>query len=1182
MSTISEPISGMTSIQSAKQAIQAGNVPVSLWGITGTVRPLIMDILQGDAAQVLVVTWDDARADQLYQDYRFCRKEVYRYPAKDVLFYNADVHGNLATRKRMEIIQRLKDGQPSVIILTAEGLMDRIPRPEIMQAYTLHLAVEEEMDLQETGRRLLEMGYESVPFVEMAGQFSTRGGVMDIFPLTEECPVRIELWGDEIISVRAFDATSQRSIEDLKEIEIPPATEYVLDDARREKGLHKIDEELKQIASVFEKAGRTEQRQRLMDAVRSMKDGLRDFAGNSNIDSLVNYFFEDTVSFLDYLPENTRIYVEEPVKIRERAGGYFENFRLAMQSRLEGGYILPGQADILFSDEDILGRIAKRASVYISEFQLPGTVRVKTAEEFVCHAVTAYGGRTEDMILDMKKYREEGYSILVYTMSKTRAENLAQHISDNDVPAFFSMDQERLLQPREVMVTKGGLEKGFVLPEVKLVVLTESEIYRKNRIQTRRRSRRLAGSESITDLRELHVGDYVVHEQHGIGIYKGIEQVEMKGRYKDYINIDYAGGGRLFIPVDQLSMIGKIADRTADPPKLNKLGGTEWERTKRRVRNQVDDIADELIKLYADRMDQQGYEYPPDDILQTEFEETFPYEETQDQLKAIEDVKRDMESTKIMDRLICGDVGFGKTEVAIRAAFKCVMSGRQVVYLVPTTILAQQHYETFVNRLKEYPMRIRMLSRFATPKEAKEAVMGLADGSVDIVIGTHKLLGKDVRFKNLGLLIIDEEQRFGVKHKEKIKQLKKSVDVLTLTATPIPRTLHMSLAGIRDMSLLREPPVDRRPIQTYVMEYDEEMVKEACNRELARGGQVYYVYNRVNDIESVTARLEELLPDARIAYAHGQMSSRELEKLMHSFIEREIDILVTTTIIETGLDIPNVNTIIIHGADRFGLSQLYQLRGRVGRSGRSAYAFMMYQKNKILKEEAEQRLAAIREFTELGSGYKISMKDLEIRGAGDVLGSSQSGHMMEVGYDLFVKMLSEAIRERQGIEVDAVEEKDPSIDIPIDAYIPDVYVRSEYLKLELYKRIYKIRKPEDAELIEEELKDRFGPIPREVVRLLRVVLLKRLAAKACINEIKYMDNDVYYFIDNGTAVRVDQIPVLLKKFRGMRLYTAKRSGFIRRHSITLQDELLDSVVKEVRGIYDLLIPKSAEQNVTGE
>ena len=669
----------------------------------------------------------------------------------------------------------------------------------------------------------------------------------------------------------------------------------------------------------------------------------------------------------------------------------------------------------------------------------------------------------------------------------------------------------------------------------------------------------------MSSFADLSVGDYVVHEKHGVGIYQGIEKIETDGRLKDYICIEYAKGSKLFVPVEQLDIIGKLSGKEGARPKLNRLGGQEWEKVRQRVKGHVADIAKELVELYAIRNTTKGFVYSDDTIWQREFEELFPYEETADQQKAIDDTKRDMESDKIMDRLVCGDVGFGKTEVAIRAAFKAVQDNRQVAYLVPTTILAEQHYETFKERMKDFPINISMLSRFCTAKEIKQTINDLKNGAVDIVIGTHRLLSKDVCFKNLGLLIIDEEQRFGVKHKEQIKQMKNNVDVLTLTATPIPRTLHMSMVGLRDISLLEEPPVDRMPIQTYVMEYDIEFVKEAIVREMNRGGQVYYVYNRVNTIEDIAYQLRAVLPDAKVEFAHGKMNERELEDIMHRFIRKEIDVLVSTTIIETGLDIPNVNTIIIHDADNFGLSQLYQLRGRVGRSNRSSYAFLMYKRDKVIKEVAEKRLKAIREFTELGSGYKISMKDLEIRGAGNLLGQEQSGNIEAVGYDLYCKMLNDAIKRLKNDHEEA--EFVTGIELPIDAYIPDTYVKNEFIKLDLYKRISRCETREDNDAIIEEVKDRFGEPPKPFLRLLDVAYLKAMAHKAYITDIKYINDELRFFMLSDAPVKAERMDMLLRRYRGkLKFVNGSEPSFRLPASKMIQDELISVVETAIENI----------------
>ena len=1170
METLVLPIREDEAAVKLQDAIEHNRLPAHLWGMQRSVRPLIMEAFRGNNAFTLVVTYDEARAEKLYEDYRFLDRNVFIYPAKDALFYYADVHGNATARKRLEIIKRIKEGAPSVIITTIDGLMDKIPAMQDITGEALLFSTGEEIDMEAVKYRLTELGYENVPLVEGQGQFCVRGGILDIFPITEECPYRVELWGDEIDSIRSFDVETQRSIEEVKQCAVYPASEFVMTKSRIAAGLKKIKEVHKKCAKAFKESFKTEQYARLNKMVASLEEELKEFNSTMGLDSLVTYFYEKTVSFLDYIPEETCIFIDEAERVSERARVYAAEFAMSMESRLAGGYILPGQADVLYDDAYTLDRLAKRKTVLFSEIYSQQTkFQEQTQIRLESRSLLSYNNSFERLMSDIEKWRKKDYRILIVSPSATRGKRIAANLQENEIPAFFSQDRNRILSEREVMITTGSVEEGFEIPSAKLVVISESDIFKQGKEKRRKKLPKYQG-EHINALDEISVGDYVVHERHGIGIYRGIEKVETEGRLKDYINIDYADGGKLFIPVEQLEVIGKYAGKDAAKPKLNKLGGTEWNKVRQRVRTHVDDIASELIDLYAVRSSKKGHAYSPDSIWQREFEELFPYEETIDQKRAIEETKQDMESDKIMDRLICGDVGFGKTEVAIRAAFKAVQDSRQVAYLVPTTILAQQHYETFADRMKNYPVNIKMLSRFCTPKEIRETLAEMKNGTVDIVIGTHRLLSKDVEFKALGLLIIDEEQRFGVKHKEKIKQMKQNVDVLTLTATPIPRTLHMSLIGLRDMSLLEEPPVDRRAIQTYVMEYDKEFVKEACNRELARGGQVYYVFNNVENIESVASELRAMLPSARIEFAHGKMNERNLELIMHNFIDKEIDILVSTTIIETGLDIPNVNTIIIHDADRFGLSQLYQLRGRVGRSNRSAYAFLMYRRDKIIKEVAEKRLKAIREFTDLGSGYKISMKDLEIRGAGNLLGKDQSGHMEAVGYELYCKMLNDAIKRKRGQEVE--EDFATSVDLPVDAYIPDEYVKNEFLKLELYKRISRIEDMEDYDAILEEAKDRFGEPPKVFVRLLRVSYMKSLAHKAFMTDVKYKDGEVQYLMKDGVDIKVERIPKFVRKYKGsMHVITGKYSGFSVKTDKIIQDDMLDHIETVIRDISDQLL-----------
>ena len=743
-------------------------------------------------------------------------------------------------------------------------------------------------------------------------------------------------------------------------------------------------------------------------------------------------------------------------------------------------------------------------------------------------SVSSYNGSFDLLVKDLQAWKKGGFQVLLLSGSRTRAKRLAQDLLDEGLSSYYSEEKDREIGAGEIMVSYGHAHRGFSYPLIKFVVITETDIFGREKKKKKKKTR--YSGQKISSFSELSVGDYVVHENHGLGIYRGIEKVEVDKVMKDYMKIEYAGGSNLYILATQLDVLQKYAGSDARKPKLNKLGGQEWKKTRTRVQGAVKNIARELVSLYAARQGKEGYAYGKDTVWQREFEEMFPFEETEDQLMAIDATKQDMESHKIMDRLICGDVGYGKTEVALRAAFKAVQEGKQVVYLVPTTILAQQHYNTFVQRMKEFPVRVDLLCRFRTPTQQKKTVEDLKKGWVDIVIGTHRVLSADVQFKDLGLLIVDEEQRFGVTHKEKIKQLKKDVDVLTLTATPIPRTLHMSLIGIRDMSVLEEPPMDRMPIQTYVMEYSEEMVREAISRELARGGQVYYVYNRVSNIADIAGKIAQLVPEASVAFAHGQMHERELEKVMYGFVSGDIDVLVSTTIIETGLDISNVNTMIIHDADQMGLSQLYQLRGRVGRSNRTAYAFLMYKRDKMLKEVAEKRLHAIREFTDLGSGFKIAMRDLEIRGAGNLLGAEQHGHMEAVGYDLYCKMLEEAVQEEKGEK--RQESFETTIDMSLDAFIPDRYIPNEVQKLDIYKRIAGIESREEYEDMLEELMDRFGEPMKSVLNLLEIARMKALAHKAYVVEVKQKGDTVRLQMHERARLNPAKIPELLNRHQG--------------------------------------------------
>ena len=1089
----------------------AGMIRIS--GCVNAQKTHMMYALGGGFTYKVIACSSESKARQVYEEYKFLSNETYLYPAKDLLFYQADIRSKELVKQRMEVIEAILSGKAVTVVTSFDGFMDSLLPKEVIGEKVIHIGAEDTLDMEEMKYRLVEIGYDREEQIEGPGQFAVRGGILDVYPLTEEQPIRIELWGDEVDSIRTFDVDSQRSIENLMEVSIYPASEVPKEGERR-------------------------------------------------------------VSFLDYFPvEDTILFLDEPVRLREKGEGVENEFMEAQKKRLESGFDLTNEEVKLYTADEIIEKMNAFSSIgfFAIEMRCKG-LHVRESYHLQTKSVNPYNSSFELLTQDLKRLKRNGYRVVLLSGSRTRAKRLAEDLRDYDLSSFYSEEMDREVKPGEIMTTYGHISEGYEYPMLKFTVISETDIFGKTK---KKKKRKTYEGRKILSFTELKPGDYVVHENHGLGIYQGIEKIEGDNIAKDYMKISYAKGGNLYIPATQLDLIQKYASADAKPPKLNRLGTQEWNKTKTRVRGAVKEIAKDLVALYAARQKQQGFVYGPDTVWQREFEEMFPFEETDDQRHAIEAVKRDMQSNRIMDRLICGDVGFGKTEIAIRAAFKAVQENKQVVYLVPTTILAQQHYNTFCQRMKDFPVRVDLMCRFRTPAQQKKTIEDTKRGLVDIVIGTHRVLSKDLKFKELGLLIIDEEQRFGVQHKEAIKKLKENLDVLTLTATPIPRTLHMSLIGIRDMSVLEEAPNDRMPIQTYVMEYNDEMVREAIERECARNGQVYYVYNRVEDIHEVAARVQRLVPEVNVAFAHGQMKERELEKIMFDFINGEIDVLVSTTIIETGLDISNANTMIIHDADQLGLSQLYQLRGRVGRSNRMAYAFLLYRRDKLLREVAEKRLAAIREFTDLGSGFKIAMRDLEIRGAGNLLGAQQHGHMEAVGYDLYCKMLNEAVKHLKG-EMDE-ETYNTTIDINVDAFIPAAYIPNEYQKLDIYKRIAAIETDEDMEDMMEELIDRYGDIPKKVEKLLEVARLKALAHEVYLISIEQKGERYIFTMYEKAKVNPLKIPDLIDKFKGELQFNAAAENpyFIyQKKNVNKKDktisslEIVKNVLNGLKGLID--------------
>ena len=1081
MNSLTAPLKQLESLSKAIEKLNKETGVQLLTGCIDSQKTHLAYAIGRQFRKKLIVTYSELKAKEIFEEYKLFGKEVYLYPAKDFLFFHADIQGKLLEEQRLLALQALVEQEEVTIITTIDGCMGKVKPLQALKNQLLTIDMDSVIELDALKVLLADMGYERVGQVESKGQFAIRGGIVDIFSLTEDVPFRIELWDEEIDSIRSFDAESQRSIEMLDSIKIYPAKEP---EARQSK---------------------------------------------------------ESISFLEYfLDKDSVVFLDEPNRLSEKANAVELEFRESIQNRIDQGKAAPEEAYTICGAAEVLAKLEKvkcaafcMLDARIKEFH----VNHKFALEV--KGINSYQNSFELLSKDLKRWKKEKYRTVLLCSSRTRAKRLAQDLQDENLNAFYTDDEERIVNPGEIVLLYGNVKNGYEYPMLKFAVLSETDIFGAEKKKKKKKQTRYEG-QKIQSFSELSIGDYVVHENHGLGIYRGIEKIEVEKKLKDYIKIEYAGSGTLYILATQLENLQKYASADAKKPKLNKLGGSEWARTKTKVRSAVQDIAKDLVELYAARAERNGFVYGKDTVWQTEFEEMFPFEETEDQIAAIEATKRDMESTKIMDRLICGDVGYGKTEIAIRAAFKAVQENKQVVYLVPTTILAQQHYNTFVQRMKEFPVRVDLLCRFRTPAQQKQTLDDLKRGQVDILIGTHRVLSKDVQYKDLGMLIIDEEQRFGVAHKEKIKKLKENIDVLTLTATPIPRTLHMSLIGIRDMSVLEEAPQDRLPIQTYVMEYEDEMVRAAIHRELARGGQVYFVYNRVNTIADMAARIERLVPEANVAFAHGQMSEKELEKKMYEFISGETDVLVSTTIIETGLDISNANTMIIHDADQMGLSQLYQLRGRVGRSNRTAYAFLLYRRGKYLSEVAEKRLHAIREFTDLGSGFKIAMRDLEIRGAGNLLGAEQHGHMQSVGYDLYCKMLNEAVKELKGSA--KVEDRyETVLDLETDAYIPNSYIKNEAQKLDIYKRIATLENAEECEDMTEELTDRFGEPPKAVMNLLEIARLKAKAHGLYITEVSGNAARLKLTMYEKANIVVTKIPKLIERYQGELKFQAAES-----------------------------------------
>ncbi|RBP40611.1 transcription-repair coupling factor [Garciella nitratireducens] len=1143
-----------------KEALKQGQSPIVLHEMGETSRAhVIYGMVEDIARNALVITYNEAQARKIYEDLKlFLGQRVLYFSTEPIAYYFVEAYSKEVTIERLQVFKKLLKEDKIVIVASVEAIMKKLEPKERFQNYWHTFQVGQTIEIQQLQKILMDCGYERVDEVESPGQYNIRGGIVDIYPMISNIPYRMEFFDDEIDSIRSFDVVTQRSIDKYCEIEISPAKELLFSKEIKMQVLKRFEKEAKKYIKNQRDKGKEDFAHKVQTYVESKLELMRQRQSN-DWEMFLSYRKDDFSTLMDYFPEDTILFIDQPQRVKERYDTFLLEGKENFKGLLEKGEVLPNQFDIFFSYEDLTKKINDRKlCIFQNLLSRSDPFTPQLILSFPSRMMHPFHGKLELLMEEVKQWKKRGYSIIILSGNEERAKQLIQSFQDFEIIAHFHQDFYTEIKPKEVLLLPGHLSKGLEYPEIKVAIISEEEIFSRRQKKLKRTKKN--PKRKIESFVDLHIGDYVVHETYGIGIYRGLEKIEVDGVAKDYLNIQYANGDKLYVPTDQMDLIQPYIGAEGKTPKLNKLSGNEWKKAKNKVKKAIEDMTEELLNLYAQRQAIKGYAFSKDTPWQRQFEEKFPYEETPDQLQAIEEIKKDMESPIVMDRLLCGDVGYGKTEVALRAAFKAVMDGKQVAILVPTTILAQQHYNTMMERFSGFPVSIGILSRFQTKSQQQQTIKDLKNGMIDIVVGTHRIVQKDIQFKDLGLLIIDEEQRFGVKHKEKLKNWKKNVDVLTLSATPIPRTLHMSLVGIRDMSIIEHPPEERYPIQTYVMEYNELLIRDSILREMDRGGQVYYVYNRVEEIDRIAYHLKNLVPEAKIAVAHGQMSEHKLEKTMIDFMNGKYDVLVCTTIIETGMDVPNVNTIIVTNADKMGLSQLYQLRGRVGRSNRIAYAYITYEKDKILSEVAEKRLQAIKEFTEFGSGFKIAMRDLEIRGAGNLLGGEQHGHMAVIGYDLYCKLLEETVRKMKGIPQE--EKQETTIELQIDAFIPKWYISKESHRIEMYKKIVGIDNIEELYDLQEELEDRFGDIPVPVNNLLMISYVKSLAEQLHFSALVQKKNIVYLYIDKNDFIDMKIIAGLVKKYGKKIMINASDEPYI---AIKLS-KLVDHQLKEIQEI----------------
>jgi len=1154
-----EPLNSYNNFNKILESIKGKRYPVNINGLSESGKSyIIYSIYENIDSSLIIFTNSDMEAKNIYEDLIFYTNDVYYFPTKEVVFYNVDAISGDLRWARLKVLKELLNDNKKIIVTSIDALSSCYVPKDLFLQYNFKLKVDDEIDFKELSKRLLESGYERVETVERKGQFSLRGGILDVYPPISTYPYRVELFGDTIESIRIFNTESQRSIEKVNELEIFPAKEIILTEESVALGRRNILDELDELR---EKLGsRDEKFIKLESIVRSNIESLNESLTFETIDSYLPYFYNKPDSFFNYV-ENYLFIVDDVKKTEGKIDSIYFEFKENYEAFLLRGGILPSQNKLLIDKEELIVKLEKEEVVTLDIFETNNKILSPIDKYFINQTtLSSYQGQLDYLIEDIKEKKKNGYKTLILSGTRARGERLVKTLREREIESSYKEDIKEI-QFGEVVITFGNLLKGFEYPDLKLCIISDKDVFGEAKRKIPKRLSKQKGIAKIKSFTDLKPGDYVVHVNHGVGVYKGIKQIEVDGHKRDYLDIVYDKGDKLYVPVDQMDLVQKFIGAEGKKPKVNKLGGSEWAKAKTKVKNSINEIAQDLVKLYAARSTIKGYKFSKDTEWQKQFEDEFPYEETPDQLTSLAEIKADMESDKPMDRLLCGDVGYGKTEVAFRAAFKAVMDGKQVAFLVPTTILAEQHYKNMLKRFSDFPVRIDMVSRFRSAKEQKATLKAVKEGNVDILVGTHRLVSKDVVFKDLGLLIIDEEQRFGVSQKEKIKQIKKNVDVLTLSATPIPRTLHMSLTGARDISVIETPPEERYPIQTYVVEQNDQLVRDAILREVNRGGQVYYVYNRVETIEDMAKYISDLVPECRVGIIHGKMTEKQLEKEMMEFMNHNYDILVCTTIIETGIDIPNVNTMIVHDSDKMGLSQLYQLRGRVGRSNRIAYAYFMYTKDKILTEVAEKRLKALRDFTELGSGFKIAMRDLEIRGAGNMMGSAQHGHMAVIGYDLYCRMLEDTIKLIKGeIEEEPIE---TSVELKVNAYIPGTYIEDEMQKIEIYKKIAAIESIDDYMDIKEELEDRYSDIPEPVYNLMDIAYIKSKAKALSIEEIKEIEKEVR-FIFKESVKNLNQIyKYLLENYKDLILLSFEEKPYFSIKTIEIKKDGILGFYKKI-------------------